>query len=104
MNNLSLNYSSQGEGDPLLIIHGLFGSSRNWRSLGKQFAQHYRVILPDLRNHGDSPFDPAIDYELLVKDVIGLMDELGIQSVHVLGHSMGGKVAMKLLIRCLISI
>ncbi|MCP4078068.1 MAG: alpha/beta fold hydrolase [Gammaproteobacteria bacterium] len=96
MNNLSLNYTRQGEGDPLLIIHGLFGSSRNWRSLGKQFAQHYHVIMLDLRNHGDSPFDPAIDYELMVKDVIGLMDRLDIQSAHVLGHSMGGKVAMKL--------
>ena len=96
MNNLSLNYTSQGEGEPLLIIHGLFGSSRNWRSLGKQFAQHYRVILLDLRNHGDSPFDPAIDYGLMVNDVMGLMDGLGIQSAHVLGHSMGGKVAMKL--------
>jgi len=96
MDNLSLNFTSQGEGETLLIIHGLFGSSRNWRSLGKQFARYYRVILLDLRNHGDSPFDPAINYELMVKDVMGLMDELDIQSAHVLGHSMGGKVAMKL--------
>ncbi len=96
MNNLSLNYTSQGQGEALLIIHGLFGSSRNWRSLGKQFAQHYQVILLDLRNHGDSPFDPAMSYELMVKDVIALMDDLGIQSAHILGHSMGGKVSMKL--------
>jgi len=96
MNNLSLNYTSQGQGEALLIIHGLFGSSRNWRSLGKQFAQYYQVILLDLRNHGDSPFDPAMSYELMVKDLIALMDDLGFQSAHILGHSMGGKVSMKL--------
>ncbi|MCK4708250.1 MAG: alpha/beta fold hydrolase [Gammaproteobacteria bacterium] len=96
MSRLSLNCSTQGEGDPLLIIHGLFGSSRNWKSLAKQFSEGFQVILLDLRNHGDSPFDLAMDYEVMVDDVIELMGKLSIQSAHILGHSMGGKVAMKL--------
>ena len=96
MKNLSLNYSVQGEGESLIIIHGLFGSSRNWKSLAKQFAENFNVILLDLRNHGDSPFDAGMDYQVMVEDVVALMDKLHISSAHILGHSMGGKVAMKL--------
>lgn len=96
MKNLLLNFSHQGQGEPLIIIHGLFGSSRNWKSLAKRFAEHYQVILIDLRNHGHSPFDSNMNYQLMVNDVFLVMQQLGIDSAHVLGHSMGGKVAMKL--------
>lgn len=96
MKNLSLNHSSYGEGEPVLIIHGLFGSSRNWKSLARQFAENFKVILIDLRNHGDSPFDDAMSYDDMVSDVVSLLDQLKILSTIIIGHSMGGKVAMKL--------
>ncbi len=96
MNNISLNYTVLGQGEPLIIIHGLFGSSRNWKTLAKSFAETFQVILLDLRNHGDSPFDSEMDFPVMVQDVLGLMQQLDIQSAHILGHSMGGKVAMML--------
>ncbi len=80
----------------LVIIHGLFGSSRNWQGLSKQFAEHFDVITLDLRNHGDSFHDDQMDYPVMARDVIALLDQLHISSAHVLGHSMGGKVAMSL--------
>lgn len=95
MKNPSLSYSSLGEGLPLLILHGLFGSSRNWQSLSKQYSQYFKVITIDLRNHGDSFHDSAMNYTLMAADVEQLMDQLELSSAHVLGHSMGGKVAMK---------
>ncbi len=79
---------------PVIILHGLFGSSRNWSHLADQLAQQYRVYNLDLRNHGDSPHLPAMDYQNLAADVITFMDAHNIQSSTILGHSMGGKVAM----------
>lgn len=96
MLNPILNYTLQGQGDPLLIIHGLFGSLRNWQTLSKGFAEHFKVISLDLRNHGDSFHDEEMSYTFMAEDVLLLMDELGLTSAHVLGHSMGGKVAMTL--------
>ena len=96
MNKPYLNYSTQGEGEILLIIHGLFGSSRNWQSIAKQFSTDFKVITLDLRNHGDSFQDPQMDYHVMASDVLELMNSLNIHSAHVLGHSMGGKLAMKL--------
>lgn len=96
MNNPILNFKKQGEGDPLLVIHGLFGSSRNWQSLSQQLARQYTVITVDLRNHGDSFHDAEMNYSVMTRDVEILMDQLDLESAHVLGHSMGGKVAMTL--------
>jgi len=96
MSDLYLNHSSVGEGYPFIVIHGLFGSSRNWQALSKLFARHFRVITVDLRNHGDSFHAPEMSYALMADDVLGLMDHLAIDSAHILGHSMGGKLAMKL--------
>lgn len=96
MNKPCLNYFSQGEGELLLLIHGLFGSSRNWQSIARQLSDHFKVISLDLRNHGDSFHDPLMDYHSMANDVVGLMDSLNIHNAHVLGHSMGGKLAMKL--------
>ena len=89
-----LNFTRQGQ--PFIIIHGLFGSSRNWQGLAKQFAVHYDVITLDLRNHGDSFHADSMDYPLMAADVIALMDQLQLDQAYVLGHSMGGKVAMTL--------
>lgn len=96
MNKPTLYYTSIGQGEALLILHGLFGSSRNWQSLSKLLAEDFKVIAVDLRNHGDSFHDPQMNYQLMATDVDILMDRLDLQSAHVLGHSMGGKVAMTL--------
>ncbi len=94
--NAELFYTEQGEGFPLMIIHGLFGSADNWRTLSKKFAETYRVIALDLRNHGRSPHIEGMSYEAMAADVLALMDKLGLEKAHILGHSMGGKVAMQL--------
>ncbi len=96
MSITSLNYTQMGEGPPLLIIHGLFGSSRNWRTLGQQFAERFNVIAVDLRNHGDSPHLDEMNYRVMAQDVNALLDQLELAEVSVVGHSMGGKVAMTL--------
>ena len=94
-----LNYSVLGEGAPLLILHGLFGSSKNWQSHARGFAQHFQTILVDLRNHGQSFRDDAMDYDLMAQDVSYLLNHLGLSKCRLLGHSMGGKVAMTLAIQ-----
>ncbi len=81
----------------LLILHGLFGQSDNWQTLGKKIADAgFYVVLIDLRNLGLSPHSTEWNYTLMANDVYALTQTLGIQNAHVLGHSMGGKVAMEL--------
>lgn len=89
-----------GEKGPFLVIlHGLFGSSDNWVTLGKAFAENgYRVVLTDLRNHGLSEHDDAFDLNSMATDVALLLAQLPKEKTFVLGHSLGGKVAMKLAI------
>ncbi len=94
--NVELFYTEQGDGFPLVIIHGLFGSADNWRTLSKKFAETYRVIALDLRNHGRSPHTEGMSYGAMAADVLALMDKLGLEKAYILGHSMGGKVAMQL--------
>ncbi|MFK7954191.1 MAG: alpha/beta fold hydrolase [Ekhidna sp.] len=91
---MKLNFRKLGEGQPLIILHGVFGSSDNWQTLGKIFADTFKVYLVDLRNHGNSPHSDEFTYEAMMRDVVELMDDEGIERAHVLGHSMGGKVAM----------
>lgn len=93
---MKLHFRTHGEGTPLLIMHGVFGSSDNWQTLGKVFSEHFKVYLIDLRNHGNSPHSDDFDYNVMVADMVELMDENGLDKAHVLGHSMGGKVAMNL--------
>lgn len=93
---MKLNFRTLGEGEPLIILHGVFGSSDNWQTLGKVFAEKFKVYLIDLRNHGNSPHNDVFDYDVMVDDVVELMQDEGISIAHVLGHSMGGKVAMHL--------
>lgn len=92
---MNLYYQSQGEGQPLLIIHGLFGSSDNWRSMAKYFAKWYQVISVDLRNHGRSFHSDTQSFQAMADDIYQLCQQLGLPKVHVLGHSLGGKTAMK---------
>lgn len=89
-----------GEGrPPLVILHGMLGSSRNWQTVGRDLAARWHVLAPDLRNHGASPHHAEMDYPAMVEDVIAWMDAMGLARVELLGHSMGGKVAMALACR-----
>lgn len=81
---------------PLVVIHGLLGSADNWRSHLKVWQRTRRVIALDLRNHGRSPHAEGMSYATMVNDVLALLDKLSIERAHVLGHSMGGKVAISL--------
>jgi pimeloyl-ACP methyl ester carboxylesterase len=92
---MQLAYETYGEGYPLLILHGLFGSSENWQTLSKQFARCYHVIALDLRNHGHSPHTNVFNYAVMAEDLREFMQAHSISSAYVLGHSMGGKVAMQ---------
>ncbi len=83
-----------GEGKPLVILHGLFGFSDNWQTHAKKFAEYYQVILIDLRNHGHSPWSDEFSYQLMADDLKELFEDLQLQKAILLGHSMGGKVAM----------
>ena len=89
-----LHYQHYGAGEPLVILHGLFGSSKNWQSLAKQFAELFTVYTVDLRNHGASFHDDKMNYSVMAEDVIQFMESLDIPLCRLLGHSMGGKVAM----------
>ena len=66
---MKLHFKKIGFGEPLMIIHGLFGSSDNWGMLGKKFAEKFTVYLIDLRNHGRSPHSPTMNYELMADDL-----------------------------------
>lgn len=78
----------------LIVMHGLLGSSRNWQAHGKALARARRVHLLDLRNHGASPWSDVMDYPSMAADVLEFADSHGLERFHLLGHSMGGKVAM----------
>jgi pimeloyl-ACP methyl ester carboxylesterase len=86
-----------GAGAPLVVLHGLLGSSRNWQSAGVALAERgHCVLAPDLRNHGSSPWGDDCSYAALASDVIAMLDGLSLGPVHLVGHSMGGKAAMRL--------
>jgi pimeloyl-ACP methyl ester carboxylesterase len=90
-----LNIKVIGEGQPLIILHGLFGSLDNWITLGKRFAQDFKVILVDQRNHGKSFHDDLFNYSEMADDLNNLIDSLELEKPILLGHSMGGKTAMQ---------
>ncbi len=86
-----------GEGNPpLVLLHGMLGSSRNWQTAGRDLAGRFHVFAPDLRNHGASPHAPEMNYPAMVEDVIGWLDARRLPRVSLVGHSMGGKTAMLL--------
>lgn len=92
---MKLDYTKYGQGDPILILHGLFGSSDNWATLGKKIASHYSVFLVDQRNHGRSPHSNEMDYDAMAGDIIDLMNDQSLKKAILLGHSMGGKTVMR---------
>jgi esterase len=91
-----LNYQQLGQGKHIVLIHGLFGSLENLNMIAKALSHHYCVTSIDVRNHGNSIHKQGMSYKELAQDVIDLLDSLLIQSCHILGHSMGGKIAMQI--------
>lgn len=91
---LSLAFRDTGQGAAVIILHGLFGSSRNWQGIARRLADRYRVVSVDLRNHGDSPHAADMGYRTMAADVRALADRLELRQPALVGHSMGGKVAM----------
>jgi pimeloyl-ACP methyl ester carboxylesterase len=97
---MQLAYHSYGDhGTPLLILHGLLGSSDNWHTVGKKLSTSFRVFALDARNHGRSPHDDVMTYEAMAEDVREFMEDNHLSTAHLLGHSMGGKTAMHVALR-----
>jgi pimeloyl-ACP methyl ester carboxylesterase len=90
-----LNFRKIGSGPPLVVLHGVFGSGDNWLTVSKAFADTHTVYLVDLRNHGHSPWSDAFNYDLMAEDVYELAQNESLNKFVLLGHSMGGKVAMR---------
>ncbi len=93
--NPLLNFKEQGQGQPVVLIHGLFGSLDNLGMLARPLSEQYRVISVDLRNHGASFHSDEMSYPTQAADLLALFDQLGLEQVALVGHSMGGKVAMQ---------
>ena len=93
---MRLFHRTYGQGEPLVILHGFLGCSDNWHTIAQQLSGQFLVIVPDLRNHGRSPHAPECGIPAMTADVLGLLDELRLPQVKMLGHSLGGKVAMRL--------
>lgn len=91
---MELHYRNMGEGQALIILHGVFGTSDNWQTFAKQLTNEYQVFLLDQRNHGLSPHSDEFDYHVMAEDLREFIDAHQLKNPVVLGHSMGGKVAM----------
>ncbi|MCB0397124.1 MAG: alpha/beta fold hydrolase [Flavobacteriales bacterium] len=85
-----------GSGSPLIILHGLFGFSDNWQTVARLLSDRFEVHLLDLRNHGRSPHADEFNYQVMADDVLAYMHAQDLESVALVGHSLGGKVAMTL--------
>lgn len=91
---MKLNFKKIGSGKPFIILHGLFGAADNWISVAKELSESYTLYLVDQRNHGDSGHSGEWDYQVMAEDIKELVDDEGLDSVYLMGHSMGGKTAM----------
>lgn len=91
---MNLYFRHFGQGQPVIILHGLFGQSDNWVTIGRRIADRFSVYIPDLRNHGQSPHAAMHSYPAMVDDLTEFIDEQRIENPIIIGHSMGGKVAM----------
>jgi pimeloyl-ACP methyl ester carboxylesterase len=96
---MDLFYRSIGAGQPIIILHGLMGSSDNWLTQSKMLADHYQVFMVDQRNHGRSSHNQAFDYKTLTEDLKNFIDKHSIVKPVIIGHSMGGKTAMNFAVR-----
>jgi esterase len=91
---MKLFYRHFGKGQPVIILHGLFGLSDNWVTFGRELGEHYSVYIPDLRNHGQSPHSKVFDFPSLENDLVEMVEENGLDHLYIIGHSLGGKTAM----------
>ncbi|MBS9524323.1 alpha/beta fold hydrolase [Litoribacter ruber] len=91
---MKLNYKKIGQGKPLIILHGLFGSADNWLTIARDLEKEYTLYLVDQRNHGDSPHSEEWNYTAMAQDIAELMESEGLDSAFLMGHSMGGKTVM----------
>ena len=94
--SVELSYQDIGSGSPIVILHGLFGSKRNWSAIAKRLSAHHRVLTVDMRNHGDTPWVQGMDYRDMSQDVADFITRHALGPCTVVGHSMGGKAAMTL--------
>lgn len=97
IDTVDLHYKQLGSGPSLIILHGIFGSGDNWQTIANAIQQHFTVYLLDLRNHSRSPHTEVFDLDSMADDVLHFMNQHHITSTHLLGHSMGGKVALRVL-------
>jgi esterase len=91
---MKLFFRKYGEGPPLVILHGLYGSSDNWVTIAKALSDSFTVYLPDQRNHGQSPHSEIHDYTAMRDDLLELVRDLSLNKFFLAGHSMGGKTAI----------
>lgn len=96
MSRIELKYEVVGSGPPVVVVHGLFGAGRNWITVARALAAHYRFYLVDLRNHGGSPHTDTMTYLDMSGDIRRLIETIGLDEFTLVGHSMGGKAAMTL--------
>jgi pimeloyl-ACP methyl ester carboxylesterase len=92
-----LNYKEYGSGEPVIILHGFLGMLDNWHSFAKKLSESYRVITVDQRNHGKSFHSDDFDYNIMSEDLNTFIDDLNLDNVNLIGHSMGGKTVMQFL-------
>jgi pimeloyl-ACP methyl ester carboxylesterase len=92
---MNLHFETAGEGPPLVVLHGFLGSADNWRSMSRSLGAHYKVLAVDLRNHGGSPHSDDFDYDVMVGDLEEFIQRQKLTGIRLLGHSMGGRVAMQ---------
>ena len=92
---MELFYRTLGEGRPVIIMHGLMGSCDNWLTVSKPLSEKYKLYIVDQRNHGRSPWSDEFNYEVMANDLLDFMNQHQIVNPIIIGHSMGGKIAMK---------
>ena len=91
---MKLFYRTYGEGQPVIILHGIFGISDNWVTIGRRLAEKFEVFILDQRNHGQSPHNDTFNYFALAEDLFEFIEDHQLTNPILIGHSMGGKVAM----------
>ena len=92
---MTLNYKILGSGKPLVILHGLLGSLDNWVTVSKYLSESYKIYIIDLPNHGKSYHSQVFSYEDMSNDLDSFFNKNGLTNFSLLGHSMGGKLALK---------
>lgn len=92
---MKLFFRSIGNGQAIIILHGLYGSGDNWMHIAKKFESDYSIFLPDMRNHGKSPHSDDFSYKSMVNDIHELVELNRLNKIILIGHSMGGRIAMR---------